>query len=138
MLEAIGVQFFMGGSHRFGYDVTTSDIDLFILVDDKNINIISELINMGGCIVQTPYLGVECTRLKLGVYDINLFSEHLRSEWIKLCTEHDAIEMYLRTLPGIAKTIRAMKLTGVFSDRKGTGSAIYRILAASAKSAGYD
>lgn len=123
-LDEIGIEWFRGGSSRFGYSTRKSDVDLFVLIPDdfvastKANKILFD--NFGAVINKDSYhntgdqyliiYGTTYWALKDSVdfgrwkyVDVILFNRPL--DWAKLAAEHDLVEEFLELHPELREYV---------------------------------
>lgn len=135
ILRARWIEWFIGGSYRFGYHNESSDLDFFVFWNDNDERVEIPFHNyliMNGFnpinpanMVEYPHHGTRV--FKHGKYDIHviIFENHMR--WKALELNHNNIEKYLKDNPQIVSFIKEMK--GKFNNEFSfKGKWIYKTL----------
>ena len=112
-LTSKNIQFFLGGSRRFGYHIEgESDVDLFILNDDNSLNIKEILYSsvLWKNEIDLNYPGTEQFELSNMIH-INFITTE--DEYNSLYSKHIVIKKYINQHQNVIDFVRSCKLHNI-------------------------
>jgi hypothetical protein len=150
MFRTTSIQFFLGGSRRFGYENPTSDYDFFVYSDLTNLmgggggSIGGLLISMGfKAINKSDQFQTDIASSHAQDYpNVDLYAYHDlihvgvfsdEKQFSDLAQQHDLLEKFLKKTPTMCLFISTLKYNSSFY----TGGAIYRALVSVGKLMGW-
>ena len=125
-LEMEGLQYFRGGSERFGYATEVSDLDFFVHMERRSLHIRSliETLNLTLAPLRERrerYPAIHLETSAFGI-DIDIIVINSRLDFHALKDEHQRVLSFLEEHPNWREFCKTVKAEGM------TGRSLYRLL----------